>query len=99
MAIVAHFGSVIGLLLRAAIRAYQLLLAPVLPPACRYLPSCSHYAEEAISRHGPLRGGLLAARRLCRCHPWGGSGYDPVPDLGFAGVSAVASRGRHAARR
>jgi uncharacterized protein len=65
--------------LRAAIRVYQLLLAPVLPPSCRYLPSCSHYAEEAIVRHGPLRGGYLAARRLCRCHPWGGSGYDPVP--------------------
>ena len=72
-------GAAIGLLLRAAIRAYQLLLAPVLPPACRYLPSCSHYADEAITLHGPLRGSLLAACRLCRCHPWGGSGYDPVP--------------------
>ena len=72
-------GLVIGLLLRAAIRAYQLLLAPVLPPSCRYMPSCSHYAEEAIAVHGPLRGGLLAARRLCRCHPWGGAGFDPVP--------------------
>ena len=70
----------IGLLLRAAIRAYQLLLAPVLPPRCRYLPSCSHYADEAIARHGPARGTWLALRRLCRCHPWGGSGYDPVPD-------------------
>lgn len=72
-------GAMIGLLLRAAIRAYQLLLSPVLPPACRYLPSCSHYAEEAIALYGPLRGSLLAAGRLCRCHPWGGSGYDPVP--------------------
>jgi uncharacterized protein len=72
-------GAGIGLLLRAAIRAYQLLLAPVLPPACRYLPTCSHYAEEAIALHGPLRGGVLAVGRLCRCHPWGGSGYDPVP--------------------
>ena len=73
------FGAAIGLLLRAAIRAYQLLLGPVLPPACRYLPSCSYYADEAITLHGPLRGSFLAARRLCRCHPWGGSGYDPVP--------------------
>jgi putative membrane protein insertion efficiency factor len=67
-------------LLRAAIRAWQLLLAPVLPPSCRYLPSCSHYAEEAIVQHGPARGSWLALRRVCRCHPWGGSGYDPVPD-------------------
>lgn len=72
-------GMMLGLLLRAAIRAYQLLVAPVLPPACRYLPTCSHYADEAIAVHGPLRGGLLAVGRLCRCHPWGGSGYDPVP--------------------
>jgi putative membrane protein insertion efficiency factor len=72
-------GAGIGLLLRAAIRAYQLVLAPVLPSACRYLPSCSHYADEAIALHGPLRGSVLAARRLCRCHPWGGGGYDPVP--------------------
>ena len=79
MAIVDGFAGIVGLMLRAAIRAYQLLLAPVLPPACRYLPSCSHYAEEAIAVHGPLHGGWLAARRLCRCHPWGGSGYDPVP--------------------
>lgn len=67
-------------MLRVAICAWQLLLAPVLPPSCRYLPSCSHYADEAISRHGALRGSWLALRRVCRCHPWGGSGYDPVPD-------------------
>ena len=72
-------GVMIGLLLRVAIRAYQLLVAPLLPPACRYLPTCSHYADQAIAAHGPLRGGLLAVGRLCRCHPWGGSGYDPVP--------------------
>ena len=79
MTILRHAETLVGLALRMAIRAYQLLLAPVLPPSCRYLPSCSHYAEEAIARHGPLRGGVLAARRVCRCHPWGGSGYDPVP--------------------
>jgi putative membrane protein insertion efficiency factor len=72
-------GNIVALLLRVAIRSYQLLVAPLLPPACRYLPSCSQYAEEAIARHGAWRGGILAARRLCRCHPWGGSGYDPVP--------------------
>ncbi len=92
MAIFGHIGTLIGLLLRAAIRAYQLLVAPVLPPGCRYLPSCSHYADEAIARHGPLHGSLLAARRLCRCHPWGGSGYDPVPDTKFAVANTVRAR-------
>lgn len=67
-------------LLRALIRGYQLLISPVLPPACRYLPTCSDYAAEAVLRHGALRGSWLALRRLARCHPWGGSGYDPVPD-------------------
>jgi uncharacterized protein len=66
--------------LRVLIRAWQLLLAPVLPPSCRFLPSCSHYAEEAVARHGPAKGSWLALCRVCRCHPWGGSGYDPVPD-------------------
>jgi len=72
-------AKVVGALLRIAVRAYQLLLSPVLPPACRYLPGCSDYALEALAVHGPWRGGLLAMRRLARCHPWGGSGYDPVP--------------------
>jgi putative membrane protein insertion efficiency factor len=67
------------LLLRGLIRGYQLLLSPVLPPACRYLPTCSDYAAEAVQRHGALRGSWLAVCRLARCHPWGGSGYDPVP--------------------
>jgi uncharacterized protein len=68
-----------GWLLRGMIQAYRLLLSPVLPPSCRYLPSCSEYAAEAIARHGALKGSVLAVRRLSRCHPWGGSGYDPVP--------------------
>src|ERR1700720_4251304 len=72
-------GRVLGLAIRGMIRAYQLLVAPVLGPSCRYYPSCSHYAEEAVGRYGPWRGSLLALRRLSRCHPWGGSGYDPVP--------------------
>ncbi|HEV2189574.1 MAG TPA: membrane protein insertion efficiency factor YidD [Stellaceae bacterium] len=73
-------ATIANVMLRVAIRVWQLLLAPVLPPSCRYLPSCSHYADEAISRHGAVRGSWLALRRICRCHPWGGSGYDPVPD-------------------
>jgi putative membrane protein insertion efficiency factor len=66
-------------LLALPIRAYQLLVSPVLPPSCRFLPSCSDYAREAIERHGARRGLVLALRRLARCHPWGGSGWDPVP--------------------
>ena len=65
--------------LRAAVRGYQLFVSPLLPPSCRFLPSCSDYAAEAIERHGALQGIILALRRLARCHPWGGSGYDPVP--------------------
>jgi uncharacterized protein len=72
-------GRALGLAMRGTIRAYQLLVAPILAPSCRYYPSCSHYAAEAVARYGAWRGSLLAARRLLRCHPWGGSGYDPVP--------------------
>lgn len=65
--------------LRAAVRAYRWCISPLLPPACRFHPSCSAYAEEAIGRHGAMRGGWLAARRICRCGPWHPGGCDPVP--------------------
>ena len=61
------------------IRLYQLLLSPLLPGACRYTPTCSQYAIEALKKYGVFKGGYLALKRLLRCHPWGGSGYDPVP--------------------
>jgi putative membrane protein insertion efficiency factor len=64
---------------RGAHRAYKLTLSPLIGRQCRYLPTCSDYAEEALIVHGPWRGGMLTAKRLCKCHPWGGSGYDPVP--------------------
>lgn len=67
-------------LLIALVRTYQLVLSPLLGPRCRFAPSCSHYAIEAIRRHGPLRGGWLAMRRLSRCHPLNSGGCDPVPD-------------------
>ncbi|MDQ2695213.1 MAG: membrane protein insertion efficiency factor YidD [Pseudomonadota bacterium] len=62
-----------------AIRAYQWLISPLLGSRCRFAPSCSHYAAEAIQRHGPLPGVWLALRRLLRCHPWHPGGVDPVP--------------------
>jgi hypothetical protein len=68
--------------LSATVRGYQLLVSPFLPPACRFLPTCSEYAVEAIERYGAGRGVVLALLRLARCHPWGGSGYDPVPEPG-----------------
>lgn len=66
-------------LLSAPIIFYQRCLSPMKPATCRFTPTCSQYALEAIRRHGPLKGTWLAIRRICRCHPWGGSGYDPVP--------------------
>jgi putative membrane protein insertion efficiency factor len=65
--------------LLGAIWVYQHTLSPALPPSCRYEPSCSRYAATAIARHGALAGSWLAIRRLARCQPWGGHGYDPVP--------------------
>ncbi|MEW6272444.1 MAG: membrane protein insertion efficiency factor YidD [Thermodesulfobacteriota bacterium] len=80
-------------LLRALLRAYQLVLSPLLGPACRFAPSCSEYAREAIERHGAARGTLLALRRLSRCHPLGGSGFDPVPEIvGRRGAASIAGR-------
>ncbi|GAB4404298.1 MAG: hypothetical protein OHK0053_29750 [Microscillaceae bacterium] len=61
------------------VRLYQLLLSPLLPNACRYHPTCSHYMIEALRIHGPFRGLWLGLRRIARCHPWGGMGEDPVP--------------------
>ena len=75
----AKLGRVLSRVLQMMIHCYQLLISPLLLPSCRYLPSCSDYAVEAIDRHGALIGLGLALRRLARCHPWGGSGYDPVP--------------------
>jgi uncharacterized protein len=66
-------------LLIAIARGWQLGPSRVLPPSCRYLPTCSAYAIEAIQKHGAARGGWLSFRRIIKCHPWGGHGYDPVP--------------------
>lgn len=80
---------------RALVRFYQVCLSPLLPPSCRYEPTCSHYALEALETHGALRGGWLTLKRLARCHPirWlgGGSGFDPVPRCGHAHGPADAT--------
>jgi putative membrane protein insertion efficiency factor len=77
------------------IRIYQVLISPLIGPRCRFLPTCSDYALEALQRHGPVRGGWLALRRIGRCHPWGDSGYDPVPPR--AGRADASEHGRAAA--
>lgn len=66
-------------LLILPIRFYQIAISPLLPDSCRFTPTCSQYAIEALRKHGPIKGLYLAIRRILRCHPWGGSGYDPVP--------------------
>ena len=83
----------IGMAMRGTIRIYQLVVSPVLPSSCRFMPSCSSYAMEAIQRHGPLAGSWLATRRICRCHPWNDGGYDPVPEPSTeCGAKAAPSR-------
>lgn len=77
--VVGKTGDFVGWLLILPIRFYQKCISPFTPPTCRFTPTCSQYAVEAIRKHGPIRGLYLAIRRILRCHPWGGSGYDPVP--------------------
>lgn len=67
-------------ILSLPVRAYRLVLSPYVGHGCRYQPTCSVYALDALDRHGAFKGGWLALRRIGRCHPWGGSGYDPVPE-------------------
>ena len=69
-----------GQALRMLVRAYRYFISPLLPSACRFYPGCSAYAEQALQNHGALRGGWLAARRICRCGPWHEGGFDPVPE-------------------
>ena len=71
--------QILTYLLLLPIRFYRGYISPMLPPACRFTPTCSQYAMEALQKHGPLTGLYLAIRRILRCHPWGGHGYDPVP--------------------
>lgn len=71
--------KILSFVLIGLVRFYQLTISPLTPPSCRFTPTCSQYALEAIRKYGPFKGGWLAIKRILRCHPWGGSGYDPVP--------------------
>ena len=68
-----------GQLAAQVVRGYQVLVRPLLPPTCRFVPGCSEYAREALMQHGLVRGGWLGLRRIARCHPWNPGGYDPPP--------------------
>ena len=73
-------NRLILILIRGVLRGYKFVVSPLIGPRCRHLPTCSDYAEVAFCRHGIARGGWLSIKRIGRCHPWGTSGYDPVPD-------------------
>ncbi len=84
-------------LLHWLIRFYQIAISPLIGPRCRYIPTCSQYALEAIHTYGAFKGSCLATKRLCRCHPWGGHGYDPVPKkaIRFISFQQIDSKTRH----
>lgn len=77
--VISILSKVFSMLLILPILFYQRLISPLTPPSCRFTPSCSEYARQAILKHGPIKGLWLAIWRILRCNPWGGSGYDPVP--------------------
>ncbi|MEM7103552.1 MAG: membrane protein insertion efficiency factor YidD [Bacteroidota bacterium] len=79
MPVIRFIGKIIGGIMILFIRFYKAVISPILPASCRYTPTCSTYALEAIKKHGPIKGGWLAAKRIVSCNPWGGHGHDPVP--------------------
>lgn len=79
MFIIKGISWLVGRLFILLIRFYQLVISPLLPPTCRYTPTCSAYSLQAIRKYGAFKGGWLAIKRIGSCHPWGGSGHDPVP--------------------
>ncbi|ANQ49784.2 membrane protein insertion efficiency factor YidD [Flammeovirga yaeyamensis] len=72
-------GKFISKIMVLLVRGYQVLISPYTPSSCRYSPTCSEYTVQALKKYGPIKGGKLAFKRIKSCHPWGGSGYDPVP--------------------
>ncbi len=89
---VGALSRIVSSVLLALIAGYRLVISPWLPPRCRFAPSCSAYAAEAIGRHGPSKGVRLAIARVARCHPWHAGGHDPVPPVPPAVPVAQASR-------
>lgn len=85
-------GQVLALPLRGLVWLYRYAISPLIGANCRYQPTCSAYAEEALRKHGAFKGGWLALRRIGSCHPWGGSGYDPVPPANDFGGEHDESR-------
>ena len=79
-ATVAMIKKAVTALLILPVRFYQYVISPMMPASCRYTPTCSQYAIEALRVHGPFKGSWLAVKRIARCHPWGGHGHDPVPE-------------------
>ncbi len=79
MLIKKNITTVVLLFFLMLIRCYQLFISPLKPCCCRYVPTCSAYAKDAFLLHGPIKGAMLTLKRILRCHPWGGYGYDPVP--------------------
>ncbi len=79
MKIIKGLRSLIVWLLLVPVYIYRGAISPLLPPSCRYTPTCSKYAIEALKKHGPIKGLYLSVKRILSCNPWGGSGYDPVP--------------------
>lgn len=75
-------GAGLSMILIIPVKIYQWIISPLLPGSCRYVPTCSEYAIEALRTHGPVKGLLLGTKRIFSCHPWGGHGYDPVPPKG-----------------
>ena len=80
MPFAAFTAKLLSLPLLFLLTLYKYAISPMLPRACRFEPSCSDYMAQAVKTHGPLRGLMLGGKRLCRCHPWGGHGHDPVPE-------------------
>ena len=79
MNLIKGFRDLLILILIIPIRIYQKVISPLFPSTCRYNPTCSSYSIQALKKHGPIKGFYLSVKRILSCHPWGGSGYDPVP--------------------
>lgn len=80
----SHLPLLMSQVLALPVRFYRICISPLIPSRCRYTPTCSEYALEALETHGPIRGLWLSIKRIGRCHPWGGHGYDPVPNKKFS---------------